>query len=87
MKGIANKTIILHVLRTLYRYTSKEYPVTITQIANFLNDSGIDCDRRTVDRNIKYLVSFGLPVIKSENGCGYYYDRAKDNFFTVSDKI
>ncbi len=82
MKDTAKKIVIVHILRVLYCYTSYEYPVTQTHIANFLNDSDIPCDRKTVGRNINYLIEAGLPIYK-KNGkpCGYYYDASKDIFF------
>ena len=82
MDKIAKKTIIVHILRVLYCYTSVEYPATQTHIANYLNEIDISCDRKTVGRNIKYLIDMGLPIIKS-NGIkrGYYYDILNDKFF------
>ena len=82
MDKIAKKTIIVHILRVLYCYTSVENPATQTHIANYLNDIDIPCDRKTVGRNIKYLIDMGLPIIKS-NGIkrGYYYDIENDKFF------
>ncbi|MDE7075924.1 MAG: hypothetical protein K2O62_01235 [Clostridia bacterium] len=82
MDKIAKKTIIVHVLRILYCYTSFAYPATQAQIADYLNDIDIPCDRKTVGRNINYLIDMGLPICKS-NGIkrGYYYDIANDKFF------
>ena len=79
-KSIAKKTIILYVLKILYKGSSWEKPVTQTQITNVLNNIGISCDRRTVGRNIKYLIDFGLPIFKKLGG-GYFYHKEKDNFF------
>ncbi len=82
MKRISRKTVILYILKVLYCYTSEEYAVTQTEIANFLNDSDIPCDRKTVGRNIKYMVGIGLPIRKSnKKERGYYYDIDSDNFF------
>lgn len=88
MDKIAKKTIIVHILRILYCFTSFEYPVTQTHIANYLKDIDIPCDRKTVGRNIKYLIDMGLPIMLS-NGVkrGYYYDIENDNFFTKNYKI
>ena len=81
-KIIAKKTIILYILKILYKGSSKERPVTQIQIVHVLHSLGVECDRRTVSRNIQYLIDFGLPVfhIKGEGG-GYYYDKQFDNFF------
>lgn len=82
MEKIAKKTIIVYVLKVLYNYTSKENCATQTFIANYLRDIGIPCDRKTVGRNIKYLIEIGVPIKKSDkNRNGYYYDRTNDKFF------
>lgn len=82
MKATSKKVIIVHILRVLYCYTSVEYPATQTYIANYLNDIDIPCDRKTVGRNINYLIEIGLPIVKSKGSKrGYYYDVANDNFF------
>lgn len=82
MDKIAKKTIIVHILKILYCYSSSDYPVTQTFIADYLNDIDIPCDRKTVGRNIKYLIDMGLPIIKSKGAKrGYYYDIDNDKFF------
>lgn len=82
MDKIAKKTIIVHILRILYCYTSIEYPATQTNIANYLNDIDIPCDRKTVGRNIKYLIDMGLPIVENRGTKrGYYYDMENDKFF------
>ena len=82
MKPNLKKTIIVHILRILYNYTSFDYPATQTNIVNYLNDIGIACTRKTVGRNLKYLVDSGLPIKRKccKNG-GYYYDFENDRFF------
>lgn len=74
-KSIAKKTIIVYVLNIL-KYTSKECPVTQTQICEYLNDIDISCDRKTVGRNIEYLRQIGYPIERI-NGKGVYIDRSK----------
>ena len=82
------KTIILHILRVLYNYTSFDYPVTQTAIAEYLNDIDICCNRKTVGRNLKYLIDSGLPIKRKQckNG-GYYYDIENDTFFVRTKSI
>ena len=81
MKLIAKKVIILYVFKVLYCYTSREHTVSQTQITRYLNDSGIPCDRKTVGRNIGYLIGAGFPVRQVEGKIpGYYYDRKRDAF-------
>lgn len=81
-KTIAKKTIILYVLKLLYKGSSWEKPITLSQMTNLINSMGIECSKRTISRNIQYLIDFGLPVIKKKgkNG-GYFYLKEKDNFF------
>lgn len=66
MDKSSKKTIIVHILKILYCYTSVDYPVTQTYIANYLDEIDIPCDRKTVGRNIKYLMDMGLPIVKSK---------------------
>lgn len=77
----AKKTIIIHILRILYSYSSREYPITQTDICNYLNDIDLACDRKTVGRNISYLIDMGLPIKKSGERRGYYYDTQGDSLF------
>lgn len=76
------KSIIVYILKILYTYTSREYPVTQTGIVNYLNDIGIACTRKTVGRNLKHLMECGVPIkrIGSKQG-GYYYELENDTFF------
>lgn len=81
MKKKSKKTVIVHILRILYCYTSEKYTVSQTDIARFLNDVDIACDRKTVGRNLRYLVEAGVPIKRKvgKNG-GYYYDTENDKF-------
>ncbi len=82
MKESTKKTVIVHILRILYNFTSADYPVTQTAIVKFLRDSDIECSRKTVGRNLKYLMDTGVPIKRKNvrNG-GYYYDIDNDTFF------
>ena len=85
MNASAKKTIIVHILKVIYCYTSIDYPATQTAIVNYLNDLDINCTRKTVGRNLKYLIDIGVPIKRkcAKNG-GYYYDFENDNFFIRS---
>ena len=72
-KQIAKKTLILYVLKMLYKGSSADKPITITGMTKVINSLGVPCDRRTVSRNVDYLIEFGLPVVKVRGG-GCYYD-------------
>lgn len=69
--GLCKKVIILYVLNILKLYSSPQTPVTQSAVCVFLNDTGIPCDRKTVGRNIQYLIDFGYPIKRIE-GKGYY---------------
>ena len=73
-KNIAKKTIILNVLDMLEKGSSKEKPITITNMTKVLNSMGIDCDRRTIGRNVDYLIEYGKPIVKIKGG-GCYFDK------------
>ena len=72
-KKIAKKTIILYVLKMLQQGSSKE-PITQTNMAKVLNSMGVPCDRKTIGRNIDYLIEFGFPIVKIKGG-GCYIDK------------
>ena len=72
---IAKKIIILYVLNIL-RQATPDRPITQSAIADFLNERGIPCDRKTVGRNVGYLIEFGYPIVRVERK-GYYIDSEK----------
>ena len=87
-KSIANKTIILNVLKFLKRTSSKETPVTYTQIAHVLNSLNIPCDRKTVSRNIQYLIEFGYDIVTlPKGGCYYQSPLPKEDLALLTDFI
>lgn len=75
-KKIAKKTIILYVLKMLQQGSSKDKPITQTNMAKVLNSMGIACDRKTVGRNIDYLIDFGFSIVKLKGG-GFYMDKGQ----------
>ena len=70
-KNIAKKTIILYVLEMLEKGSSKDFPITITNMTNVLNSMGIECERRTIARNVDYLIEYGKPIVKIKGGGCY----------------
>ena len=71
-KDYATKTIIIHIFGVLQKYTSEEYPVSFSDIAKFLQGKVKSCDRKTVVRNVNYLIEDGFPIIKTNDGKCYY---------------
>ena len=71
-----NKTnkrlIILYILDLLEKGTSETRPFSVTHITKALNNLGVQCERRTVSRNIDYLIAYGKPIKKLKNGRVYY---------------
>ncbi|HIY77466.1 MAG TPA: hypothetical protein H9728_00300 [Candidatus Borkfalkia excrementavium] len=82
-KKIAKKTIILYVLKILQEGSSPIKPITISNITHVLNSLDIPCDRKTVGRNINYLIEFGYPIKKLPRG-GCYYENTK---ISIKDRI
>lgn len=85
-KNIAKKTIILYVLEMLYKGSSEEKPITITNMANVLNSMGIPCDRKTVGRNVGYLIEYGFPIVKLKGG-GCYMKKTSVAFDNNNGKV
>lgn len=71
-KDYATKTIIIHILFALKKYTSQEHPVSYTELARFLQGQGRSCDRKTVARNVDYLIKDGFAIGKTDDGKCYY---------------
>lgn len=69
---IAKKTIILYILDMLEKGSSKTKPITITSMTRVLNSMNITCDRRTVSRNVDYLIEYGKPIVKIKGGSCYW---------------
>ena len=46
-------------------------PITNTHMANTLNAMDIPCDRKTIGRNVQYLIDFGYDIVKVPKK-GYY---------------
>ena len=69
------KQIILLVLNELNANSDENHPLTQTQIAKNISGEKFVCDRKTVCRNIKFLIDMGYPIIKKEKNKGFYMDK------------
>ena len=86
MKKNSKKTTIIHVLRVLYNYTSQDFPATQTAIAEYLSEIDVHCTRKTVGRNLKYLIDMGAPIKRKRiKGGGYYYEHENDTFLKIKE--
>ncbi|MDD3862822.1 MAG: hypothetical protein PHV79_03120 [Clostridia bacterium] len=45
-----------------------ERPLTNSTIAKVINSLGLSCDRKTVGRNIGYLIDYGYKIEKTPKG-------------------
>lgn len=53
---IAKKTFILYILKMLKQGSSSDRPISFTNMTKVLNSMGISCTRKTVGRNVDYLM-------------------------------
>jgi len=65
------KFLIVLILRILETDSSKENPYTQVRIANEISKA-YPCDRKTVGRNIKFLMELKFPIVKTKKG--FYMD-------------
>ncbi len=63
----SKKQSILLVLKILESESSKERPMTQVAIADLISKVYL-CDRKTVCRNIKTLITLGYPIVKTTKG-------------------
>ena len=74
------KQNILLVLKILETESDKDHPLTQSTIADII--SGVyPCDRKTVGRNIGFLINMGYPIVKTPKG--FYLDQ---KLFTVEER-
>ena len=75
------KYLILLVLKILENESDENHPLTQSKIAQTISDM-FPCDRKTVGRNIRFLMKVGYPIKKT--GRGFYLDRKKFNVEEVN---
>ncbi len=71
----SKKQLILLVLNELNANSDEKHPLTQTQIAKNISGQKFVCDRKTVCRNIKFLIGMGYPIKKKEKNKGFYMDK------------
>lgn len=73
------KYLILLILKILESGSDERHPLTQSKIAQSISDM-FPCDRKTVGRNIRFLIKVGYPIKKTTKG--FYLDGKK---FTVDE--
>ena len=73
----------LYVLKYLWDYTEDEHPATLAQIRGYLEAQGIKAIPRTIDKDIKELMSLGYDVMCSRGRQNQYHFAFRG--FTVSE--
>lgn len=75
----SKKQLILWVLNVLNNESDENNPITQTKIADIISNI-YHCDRKTVNRNIKFLQEMGYPIKKVSKG--FYMER---KFFSIDE--
>ena len=71
------KQLILLILNELYAFSDYDHPLSQSQIARNISGEKYICDRKTVCRNIKFLIDMGYPIRKKEINKGFYMDKKR----------
>ena len=75
----AKKYLIILILKLLETESDESRPFTQIRIADIISEK-YPCDRKTVGRNIGFLIDVGYPIIKTNKG--FYMDAKK---FTIDE--
>ena len=70
---IKPKDRILHILKYLCYHTDEEHYATISDISNYLNQSGVSVSRRTIVGDINALSNYGLDIICNKSRQNQYF--------------
>lgn len=77
------KSTILYVLKILKEGSDRLHPVTQATIVRALSLLGVQCDRKTVARDIDCLIEFGYDIVKIKGG-GCYYNEQDFSYEEIS---
>lgn len=61
------KLKVLCILEILKKYSDEEHPLNAAKISKYLEDYGIESERKSIYNDIKLLEDFGFDIIKSAN--------------------
>ncbi len=78
-KSSSQKLKILYVMEYLLRNSDEEHPVSISQIADYLETHDIPAQRKSLYDDIEALRKYGLDIIQTNRGKVYgYYIASRD---------
>lgn len=84
------KISIIYVYKFLKEASSKEHPISQLTICKALNKLDIDCNRKTVSRDINILIENGFKIVKNKGGGCYLVDEDalnKEEYLLVKNGI
>ena len=79
-KASSQKLKILYVMEFLLRNSDEEHPVSISQIADYLETHDIPAQRKSLYDDIEALRKYGLDIIQTNHGKNYGYYVANRDF-------
>ncbi len=78
-KASSQKLKILYVMEFLLRNSDEEHPISINQIADYLETHDIPAQRKSLYDDIEALRKYGLDIIQTNRGKNYgYYIASRD---------
>ncbi len=78
-KASSQKLKILYVMEFLLRNSDEEHPVSVNQIADYLETHDIPAQRKSLYDDIEALRKYGLDIIQTNRGKNYgYYIASRD---------
>lgn len=75
------KYLIILILKLLESESDERHPLTQIKIADIIC-AKYPCDRKTVGRNIGFLIKVGYPIVKTKKG--FYLDNKR---FTIDESL
>ena len=89
METARKKLLPLQILKILRENSCKEKPITQAEIGKLLRADGHICDRKTISRNIGYLLANGHNIEKISGGGSFYVDStfSEDEIIMIVDAI
>lgn len=67
-----SKLKILYLKEILEKYSDEEHVLNAADIAGYLEEYGIECERKSIYKDIEILLDYGMDVIKTTKPKGYF---------------